>query len=93
MMGDCHKCKYETSAECVPRSQKMGFPKCFQSTITNYDRVARKSPEEMSEFLAERATAPSCTGKCHKDYEIYGELRTFCHDCWLDWLRQEVSEA
>lgn len=58
----------------------------------NYDKIRSMSAEEMAEYLAERSVAPSCTGKCHKDYEVYGEQRTFCHNCWLDWLKQEVKE-
>lgn len=59
---------------------------------TNYDRIVSKPREELADYLAERSTAPNCTGKCHKDYEVYGELRTFCYDCWLDWLNQEVQD-
>ena len=59
---------------------------------TNADRIRAMSDEELAEYLAERSVAPSCTGKCHKDYEVYGELRTFCHNCWLDWLKQEVDD-
>lgn len=60
--------------------------------MTNADKYFRNATdEELAEYLSERSTAPSCTGRCHKDYEVYGELRTFCHDCWLDWLKQEVE--
>ena len=60
---------------------------------TNADRIRAMTDEELSEFLAEERTAPSCIGKCHNDYEIYGELRTFCSDCWLEWLKEEVKEV
>ena len=60
--------------------------------MTNADRIISKTPEELAEWLVNRSPAPNCTGKCHKDYEIYGELRTFCYDCWLDWLKQETEE-
>lgn len=60
---------------------------------TNADKYFRNvTDEELAEYLAERSTAPSCTGRCHKDYDVYGELRTFCHDCWLKWLKQEVEQ-
>ena len=59
---------------------------------TNADRIRAMTDEELSEYLAERSVAPSCTGKCHKDHEVYGELRTFCHNCWLEWLKQEAKE-
>ena len=61
--------------------------------MTNADRLRSMTDEELAEFLAERSVAPSCTSKCHKDYELYGELRTFCSDCWLAWLIQEVDDG
>ena len=63
-----------------------------KSKRTNGDRIRTMTDAELAEYMAEKATAPSCTGKCHKDYEVYGELRTFCCDCWLDWLKKEVQE-
>jgi hypothetical protein len=59
----------------------------------NYDKIRSMSAEELAEYLAERSVAPSCTGKCHKDYEVYGEQRTFCHNCWLDWLKEEATDG
>ena len=56
-------------------------------------KLDQKLGEELAEYLAERSTAPSCTGRCHKDYDVYGELRTFCHDCWLEWLKQEAESG
>ena len=61
--------------------------------LTNADKhFHNATDEQLAEYLSELSTAPFCTGKCHKDYEIYGELRTFCRDCWLDWLKQEVKD-
>lgn len=48
---------------------------------TNYDRIIRKTPEELAEFLAEYRCvhkAPHC-------------METNCAQCWLDWLRQEAE--
>lgn len=64
---------------------------CDMAVPSNADRIRAMSDEELADWVAERCTAPNCTGKCHKDYEAYGELRTFCHDCWLDWLKQEAE--
>jgi len=69
------------------------FPEDYDEPLTNADHIRAMTDEELSEFLAEERTAPSCIGKCHKDYEIYGELRTFCSDCWLEWLKEEVKEV
>lgn len=64
---------------------------CTAETPSNGDKIRRMTDEELAEWVAERSTAPNCTGKCHKDYEVYGELRTFCHDCWAKWLKQEAT--
>ena len=45
--------------------------------ITNYDRVIRKTPDELAEWLS-----CNCTG------DGYGNSA----EDWLDWLRQEVQE-
>lgn len=79
--GDCHKCKYETSAECVPRSQKMGFPNCYQSTVTNYDLLIRKTPEELAEWVAD-----------HPLVSEYDENNPK-HKAWLEWLKEEAKDG
>ena len=78
--GNCHKCKYETSAECVPRSQKMGFPKCYQSTVTNADRIRAMTDEELAEYL---------DGVCHDLWQMFVKDP---QKMWLDWLKQEAKD-
>lgn len=93
-MADCDNCKYKTCWEyaepCSSCTNMTGEPTNWKPQ-TNADRIRGMSDEELADWVAERCTAPNCTGKCHKDYEAYGELRTFCHDCWLDWLKQEAE--
>lgn len=77
-MSDCHKCKYETSAECVPRSQKLGFPKCYQSILTNFDRVHAMNLEEFAQWLCDVAGwLPTFEGRVHPV---------------LEWLKQEADD-
>lgn len=63
--------------------EQLGYdfdPPFYSSTsvpvITNYDRVIRKAPEELAEWLS-----CNCTG------DGYGNSA----EDWLDWLKQEVS--
>ena len=77
--GDCHKCKFEITAECVPRSQKMGFPNCYKSTMTNADRIRAMSDEELAHFLEMKA------GRFVSFYPTPAKN-------WLDWLRQETDD-
>ena len=96
----CQDCKfYSTAIDNIPYCNLLeticGQSGCEQGKTkikTNADKIRAMTDEKLSEFLSEGRTAPSCTGKCHKDYEIYGKLRTFCHDCWLDWLKQEARQ-
>ena len=84
-MAYCHKCKYEVTAECVPRSQKMGFPNCYQSIITHADKIRAMSDEELVELFAN----DNC-GYCRiHDFCFDKGCAINCEDVWLDWLRQE----
>jgi hypothetical protein len=55
---------------------------------TNYDRLVRKSPEELAEFMWIRGcpTAAMC------DACIKSSMGKYCKECWLDWLKQEAKE-
>lgn len=54
-----------------------------QGGKTNADRIRAMTDEEMARFFERRYDTcpgrPGCSGKN-------------CYDCWLDWLRQEVSD-
>lgn len=50
---------------------------------TNADRIRQMTDEELAEFLYNDC-APIPATECDK----HGE----CKDCWLDWLKQEVTE-
>ncbi len=88
----CDTCKHLGNMASWPCEDCLQGDRYERKPMTNADKYFRNATdEELAEYLSERSTAPSCTGKCHKDYEVYGELRTFCHDCWLDWLKQKVK--
>ena len=88
-MGYCHKCKYEVSAECVPRSQKMGFPNCYQSIITRADLVRAMTDEELAYEISEKIDCCVCKSM-HNTEEDECPCRPHqaCVDFWLAWLRQ-----
>lgn len=96
VIANCDKCKYCISAECVPRSQKMKFPNCFESTLTNEDRIKAMSTAQLAEFLAEIMdncwNAGRC-GECSEDCPMY----KCCNDQFSanidEWLKQEVCEG
>lgn len=91
-MSRCDSCKYPYDIRKWPCEDCLQGDRCEPRPQTNADKIRAMTDEELAEFLAEERTAPSCTAKCHKDYEIYGELRTFCSDCWFDWLKQEAEK-
>ena len=47
---------------------------------TNYDRLIRKTPEEMARWIADELIEPG--------YYAKGQA----YELWLGWLKQEVSE-
>ena len=63
----------------------------FRKPITNADRIRAMSDEELAEWLQGLKYSPSCDSKCHNDFEKYGEQHTYCVDCWLEWLKEEVK--
>lgn len=63
---------------------------------TNADRIRAMTDEELAKFIPSGPCPPS---RWHRDgfgaryTECPNEERFHgCRDCWLDWLRQEVSE-
>ena len=91
-------CAYWREGEICAKGTEPGYTDfcvlgpCSQMKPSNADKIRQMSDEELAEYLAERSAAPSCTGRCHKDYTVYGERRTFCQDCWLEWLKQEAMD-
>lgn len=52
--------------------------------MTNADKIRAMTDEEMAHFMESRPDAcppmgTLCSGKN-------------CYDCWIDWLKQEVSD-
>lgn len=51
--------------------------------MTNADKIRAMTDEEMAHYFSEQPDAcpgrSGCSGKS-------------CYDCWLDWLKQEVSD-
>lgn len=85
MREPCYKCKFEdkpiTAEPCDHCSDvyiKTGDHPAFQyaKPITNYDRLIRKTPEELAGWLSR----PPGTWVYKSKTE------------WLDWLKQEATE-
>lgn len=58
------------------------------AVTTNYDRIIRKTPEELADWISnvpyrEGDVCPP-THKCSLDMS--------CEKCWLAWLQKEASE-
>lgn len=54
--------------------------------ITNADRIRGMNDEELAEYFSPKACPTSITAKGHCT------IPTDCKQCWLDWLKQEVSQ-
>ena len=87
-IGFCDKCYYNHILEekGIPPTKYEAKPK----PLTNADRIRAMSDEELAEFLWSIGNNPA-TGNVY----LAGRLIFFTGDGngWLDWLRQEVSDA
>ena len=83
-MSDCRKCQrfgacYFDNEDCI------GFePK----TMTNADSIRSMTDEEMAEWMAKYCEIKTvfCPNFGAHD------CQESCEQCWLDWLRTEVTE-
>ena len=57
--------------------------------MNNNDAFNSMTIKEKAQFLAKLKYAPNCKGKCHQEFDIYGKQKTFCEDCWEEWLNTE----
>jgi hypothetical protein len=59
---------------------------------TNYDRLIRKTPEEMAEKIGGSIDCEVCKTMHHSESgECPCRPHQSCVDFWLDWLRQEAK--
>lgn len=91
---NCGDCKNKGKQICtVCCSYQGGIPDRWEpKPLTNADRIRAMSDEELAYFIAEPSVAPPPWCKeipvCpHMDEDIVP-----CHECALDWLKQEVSK-
>ena len=54
---------------------------------TNYDRIISKAPEELAKELV--VLSDRCPDGVDCESVPHGRE---CFECWLDWLRREVTE-
>lgn len=90
---DCTNKNCPAYAKCLA-SYRGSLCKAIRATyglgdhITEYDRLVRKSPEEMSEFIEKLTKGLIVPPGCPKA----GCKSEYCQKCWLDWLKQEAGE-
>lgn len=56
---------------------------------SNADRIRAMSVEELAEAFANACPEGKTVNRCCTYFAKGGRG---CHDCWLDWLKQEVAE-
>lgn len=65
---------------------------CEKTPFTNADLVRHMTDEELAEHHKNRGCPPN--KRCPVGTELRDiRINDVCTKCWLDWLRQEVSEA
>lgn len=58
--------------------------------ITNYEKLIRKTPEELAGIMVSDCPPDYPHGDCREYEKNDGNLD--CPKCWLDWLKQEAAE-
>ena len=87
-MSDCRKC---ADFEWCAKHEDCGLFK--PKPQTNADRIRSMTDEELAEFLdREFWVLPNCKPDAPQDQETGMCLIASCHNCWLDWLKQEAEE-
>lgn len=61
----------------------------YYRTLTNYDRIISKTPEELATLISENIDC----GVCENVFGLRPCSERCCPDFWLDWLKQEVSDG
>lgn len=56
-----------------------------KKSLTNYDLVVRKTPEELAEFFGSDPLHNICPNNCQDDFDRP------CKVCVLNWLKQEAN--
>lgn len=83
----CQKCKNNKTAICNQCDMYYDeFDPIDETKQTNADKIHAMSDEELAEWRSNGQCPP---GHYHGDYDC---MNGSCKDCWLDWLRQEVSD-
>ena len=84
--------KYSTACACAREkcSDDCSFYREYKQKlkpITNYDRLRAMSVEEMAKWIMIIEPTACPFRDDHGDDCPF----SLCKDCWLDWLKQEVS--
>ncbi len=86
------------NSECVWRAPSWGIdppamdcPEKKTPPATNYDRIIRKTPEDLAEFILK--IKGHCKAATFGPFECpYTEnFTTDCVKCWLDWLKEAAE--
>lgn len=80
----CSCCGDKSKCDFYPSVREEG-----KKPVTNYDRIIRKSPEELAVLFEDMGDCPPRA--CPHDGEGANVTRKDCLACWIDWLKQEVS--
>ena len=91
MICDCDNCKHsEVWAYSEPCNSCFDLSEWEADTQTNADRIRAMTDEELAYFHVGIGCPPGIDvyEKCHD----IGAVPPVCLKCWLEWLKQEVSE-
>ena len=89
-MGDepVDACRNFRASEWVcPYAETWTFHKCeYRWMPTNADRIRSMTDEELAQYMGDVQTWGGCPNHGARN------CTENCADCWLDWLKQEVTD-
>jgi hypothetical protein len=73
----------------------LNYEEAKPKPVTNADRIRSMTDEELAELFKSwiqdcGCNAVPCLELCEENIKNYGHKS--CQECWLDWLRQEVTD-
>lgn len=95
----CDACKLKSKCDDLERAGILPKIECCRAFIplpTRADQLRAMSDEELVALLERAYDCDNCLARIHEcseevPYDYRDEIDRWCHDRWLDWLKQEAK--
>lgn len=88
--GGCGPYEMYSCSECPASKSDYLQHNLKPKSITNYDRITSKPPEELAKWISETIDCGVCE-VMHGFRMCDAAPCETCEDCWAGWLKQEAQ--